>query len=190
MTIEKDFIGIYENIMNDDECNFIINKINNYIENQPIIINDGTTQYQNKGLDRKDFSIFAHEYSKEISQLINSKIIPCIQKYHDTFFVANSVKGRLVQIKLQKTPPKGGYHLWHCEASSKETSYRYLVWTLYLNDIPENEGETEFLWQGIRIKPKRGLFCLFPASFTHTHRGNPVYSCDKYIATGWVEFNE
>ena len=91
---------------------------------------------------------------------------------------------------MQKTPPKGGYHLWHCEASSKETSYRYLVWTLYLNDIPENEGETEFLWQGIRIKPKRGLFCLFPASFTHTHRGNPVYSCDKYIATGWVEFNE
>jgi hypothetical protein len=31
---------------------------------------------------------------------------------------------------------------------------------------------------------------IFPAAFTHTHRGNPVYSKDKYIATGWFNFIE
>ena len=63
--------------------------------------------------------------------------------------------------------------------------HRILAWTLYLNDIPEGEGETEFLWQATKVKPKAGLLCIFPASFTHTHRGNPVYSTNKYIATGW-----
>ena len=56
---------------------------------------------------------------------------------------------------------------------------------LYLNDIPEGEGETEFLWQGLRVQPKAGTMLIWPAFYTHTHRGNAVYSCSKYIATGW-----
>ena len=188
--MEKDFIAVYENVASQKECEFLINKINYYIETNPVFIKDNKIQFESKALGRKDFSVFAHEISVEISHLINSKISDCLQKYLDTFFVANQIRGRSVNLKLQKTPPKGGYHIWHCEAASKETSLRYLAWTLYLNDIPDGEGETEFLWQGIKIKPKEGSFCIFPAAFTHTHRGNPVYSCDKYIATGWVEFDE
>ena len=37
----------------------------------------------------------------------------------------------------------------------------------------------------MKLRPKKGTVCLFPASWTHTHRGNPVYTKDKYIATGW-----
>ena len=29
---------------------------------------------------------------------------------------------------------------------------------------------------------------IWPAQFTHTHRGNPVYNCTKYVATGWIEY--
>ena len=188
--MEKDFIAVYENIASPKECEFLINKINYYIETSPVFVQDNQTQCKNGALGRKDISIFAHETNSEIANLINQKINYAIQKYLDTFFVANQIKGRSVIIKLQKTLPKGGYHVWHCEAANKLTSLRYLVWTLYLNDIPDGEGETEFLWQGIKIQPKQGNFCIFPAAFTHTHRGNPVYSCDKYIATGWIEFDE
>tara|TARA_R110000868_G_scaffold16539_1_gene73910 strand:+ start:347 stop:526 length:180 start_codon:yes stop_codon:yes gene_type:complete len=58
---------------------------------------------------------------------------------------------------------------------------------LYLNDVEEG-GETELLYQSRRIKPQKGTLTMFPASFTHTHRGNPPLSNDKYIVTGWVEF--
>lgn len=90
-------------------------------------------------------------------------------------------------MKVQKTAPKGGFHTWHFEqsAQSNDAALRNLTWTLYLNDIPEGEGETEFLEYGIKVQPKKGLLTFFPSSWTHTHRGNPVYSCDKYIATGW-----
>ena len=58
---------------------------------------------------------------------------------------------------------------------------------LYLNDVKEG-GETEFLYQHKRYQPKEGTLLIFPAGFTHTHRGNPPISNDKYIVTGWLEF--
>jgi len=56
-----------------------------------------------------------------------------------------------------------------------------------LNDVEEG-GETEFLYLKKRFKPIRDRLLIFPAGFTHTHRGNPPLSGDKYILTGWVEF--
>jgi len=44
------------------------------------------------------------------------------------------------------------------------------------------------LYQKRRVKPEQGTICIFPAGFTHVHRGNPPLSGDKYIATGWYEF--
>lgn len=89
-------------------------------------------------------------------------------------------------IKLQKTKISGGYHNWHYESEKREVCHRVIAFTLYLNDV-EDGGETEFLYQGLRIKPTAGTLCLFPAGFTHTHRGNPPLSNEKYIITGWLE---
>lgn len=89
--------------------------------------------------------------------------------------------------KLQRTRPSEGYHIWHCENTSLEYKARCLSWILYLNDIEEG-GETEFLYLSKRVKPKAGRLVIFPAGFTHTHRGNPPLSETKYIATGWLEY--
>ncbi len=40
--------------------------------------------------------------------------------------------------------------------------------------------------QALRVPPKKGSICLFPASFTHLHRGNPPLTGEKYIITGWL----
>ena len=58
----------------------------------------------------------------------------------------------------------------------------------YLNDVQEG-GETEFFYQDLKIKPKKGTMVIAPAGFTHTHRGNKPISNDKYILTSWVLFN-
>ena len=57
---------------------------------------------------------------------------------------------------------------------------------MFLNDDFEG-GETEFLYLYERVKAKRGMMLLWPAGFTHTHRGNPVLSGEKYISTSWLE---
>ena len=58
---------------------------------------------------------------------------------------------------------------------------------VYLNDVTEG-GETEFLYQKCRFKPEKNTILIWPAQFTHVHRGNPPLSNDKYIITGWVEY--
>ena len=86
---------------------------------------------------------------------------------------------------------EGGYPYWHCELyprdASAETLHRHLLWTLYLNDEFE-EGETEFLFQQLKVKPRTGSLLIAPTAFTHTHRGNRPQNGDKFIATSWILF--
>lgn len=89
-------------------------------------------------------------------------------------------------IKLQKSAIGEGYHIWHCENSNRGHSGRILTFIAYMNDVEEG-GETEFLYYPKRVKAKTGKLILFPGAFTHTHRGNPPISNEKYILTGWVE---
>ena len=88
-------------------------------------------------------------------------------------------------IMYRYEPPDDGYHAWHQDWGSHPLSNgRMLVGTLYLNDVEEG-GETEFLYQNIKIKPEQGKLVIFPAYFTHTHRGNKPVSNKKYIISSW-----
>jgi len=60
-----------------------------------------------------------------------------------------------------------------------------VLWTIYLNDAFE-EGETEFLYQALKIRPRTGALLIAPTAFTHTHRGNMPRGGNKYIATSWI----
>ena len=80
-----------------------------------------------------------------------------------------------------------GYHAWHSEMMGERSRNRIMVISLYLNTV-EQGGETEFLNQSLRVAPVKNRFVMFPAAYTHVHRGNPPLSGTKYIITGWVEF--
>ena len=96
-------------------------------------------------------------------------------------------KNKIYDVKIQKTDPGQGYHIWHTENQGKDTRDRFLEFTLYLNDVEEG-GETEFLYLKKRYKPIKNRLLIWPTGFTHTHRGNQPISNSKYILTGWVEF--
>lgn len=184
----KDFIGIYENALNKENCNFVIQEFEKHISINPSSIVNNKNQFDNEEMGRLDFALFAEKVLVDVSKIINETLNDCLNCYVQEFFSLKQVKARSETVKLQRTPPKGGYHFWHSEVNCRKDMDRVLTWIIYLNDIPDGEGETEFLWQGIRVKPKAGTCVIWPAQFTHPHRGNPVYSCDKYIATGWYTY--
>ena len=62
---------------------------------------------------------------------------------------------------------------------------RHLVFMTYLNDV-KDDGQTEFYYQRLKIKPEKGLTLIWPADWTFTHRGIASNSEDKYIVTGWL----
>lgn len=76
------------------------------------------------------------------------------------------------------------YTAWHCEAGDLESSDRAYVYMLYLNDDFEG-GTTDFMYQKHQEKPKQGKLVIWPAGYTHTHRGGMLLSGEKIIATGW-----
>lgn len=188
--VHNQFIGIYQNALSKENCKNTIELFENDLNNK--INLNGETQFATDKLGRYDFSKIykSDDLNNKIVKIINKTIDECIALYAEEFWIVRQLQATSLYIKLQKTPPRGGYHVWHAEQMKLIDANRVLAWTVYLNDIPSGEGETEFLWQGLRVQPKAGTVSIFPASFTHTHRGNPVYSCDKYIATGWYTLYE
>jgi hypothetical protein len=183
-----DFIGIYKNVISKDICEKFVNNIDKFFSDKSNNMTHGAGQFANNELGRLDYSTNGIKNLPNESKIINDALLKCIEYYVNQYFVIRQLPIVSNEVKIQKTPPRGGYHRWHCESCTIETSHRALAWMVYLNDIPENEGETEFIWQKLRVNPEAGKFLIWPAQFTHTHRGNPVYSCDKYIATGWFTF--
>jgi len=89
---------------------------------------------------------------------------------------------------IQRYNP-GEYYHWHIDGGSHDFSQRQLVALWYLNDVPEGcGGETEFLFQNIKIKPEKGKLILFPPFWTHEHRAVTLKEGVKYIATTWIVF--
>lgn len=190
----KDFIGIYENVFNSDYCNDVINFIDKAEE-----LGYGNTRQEVRDHDKHikdDYQITPASCLKATFVLdnayheeFNSKFWEtCYRDYASTFSALNDLPPHTIHgNKLQKTKVGQGYHLWHSEIGDGEMSGRVLAYIVYLNDVTEG-GETEFLYQHTRIKPKQGTVVIWPAGFTHTHRGNPPLSNTKYIMTGWVEY--
>jgi len=105
--------------------------------------------------------------------------------YKQEFSVLDESKMIGDQLKMKRIAPGGGFHQWHYEALGSHTK-RKLVCQLYMNDI-EEAGETEFLYQNSRFKPVKNRLLVWPADWTHTHRGNPpIGETDKYILTTWL----
>ena len=91
---------------------------------------------------------------------------------------------------IQRYDPGDAYNPTHIEEGGprKGKIQRKLAFTTYLNDINEG-GETEFILQGIKVKPKKGLTIIWPAGWTHPHHGIPALNEVKYIATGWAGYH-
>ena len=183
-----DFVCIYHNFAPDDYCDRMIER-HKHLESST---SAWRGEDDNNGLRaRKDYAFMFDIEAKDLAVETNAILDEALKKYIDEYPSSGMEMIYSNSIKVQRTPPKGGFHTWHCEHGYGHGSHlRTLTWTIYLNDVPDGEGETEFLEIGVKVQPKKGLVSIFPAAWTHTHRGNPVYTEDKYIATGWYYLSD
>lgn len=191
----KDFIGVEQGVFTPEFCQSVIQYHENAVQ-AGFVMNRQQADASTLKVQKDDESLYMHY--EECVSLEGTKVI--MQQFKNAFsaqlysqyvneydILKTSENMHLKYVKVQKTKVGGGYHIWHHETDRRDTSNRVLAWTVYLNDVEEG-GETEFLYQHIRVKPTRGTFVIWPAGFTHTHRGNPPLSNDKYIMTGWLEY--
>lgn len=187
----EQFVGIFEDAFTKEYCEGLIKAYDT-----AIAAGYGRTRQQEEEyskLQKADTQLFNNINNPQVP-------IPDVAKFNDIFWskcypiyeeafppLKDSGRHSSYYFKIQKTNLQEGYHIWHYESCNREVCNRLLTWMLYLNDVEEG-GETEFLYQSMRVKPKQGTLLIWPAAFTHTHRGNPPLSNPKYIVTGWTEF--
>tara|TARA_R110000803_G_scaffold63291_1_gene123905 strand:- start:12 stop:611 length:600 start_codon:yes stop_codon:yes gene_type:complete len=183
-------IGIFESALEDVYCNEIIDIFDKHLPFAKNRQQEGSESLQKSDLSLGGLQILKPHQIDHLYNIINQALLPLyMEKYYGVKEQDYLLPLIIQDYKLQKTSPSEGYHIWHSEWSPiPDQIHRFLAWTLYLNDV-EDGGETEFLHQNKRISPKKGTVCFFPAYFTHIHRGNPPLSGDKYIATGWITFD-
>ena len=181
----SDFIIRYSGAFSKDECKNIINNIEHFERNH-LLFHDKTK------LHREDHKTICVDNSYEIdlqtqqkvSDLILPKFKPCVEEYTNRFSLLNTHKFLVYSVKLKKIEAGAGFHAWHYENGSLLNSDRVFVIQAYLNDDFQG-GETEFLYQNRREDAIAGDVIIFPAGYTHVHRGNPPLGGTKYIATSW-----
>lgn len=192
----KDFIGTYTNVYPEGYCQHLIDQFERLIENGS---GRNRRQLENTPKHKKDDLALDLNLSHHNVEWFNGQnprkiffdgLQECYESYVAEYSILEQNSIHCTAFKMQRTSPGGGYHIWHEEQGPQESASRVLVYTLYLNSLaPEQAGETEFLYQRTRISPQENTMLIWPAAYTHTHRGNVVYGTDyKYVVTGWFHY--
>lgn len=174
----KDFIGRY--YMSSDLCDRLVEDYESKIS------------IEEKAHSARGYS-FIHSNDMDVDLLTEYEyeVYNALKKYQNEYsFAKEGINPHQIDFpfNFQKYYPGNYYSVWHCENNGiKKNKERHLAFMTYLNTVNDG-GETEFLYQEIKVKPEKGLTLIWPAYFTHTHRGNPSATEVKYISTGWFTF--
>ena len=189
----KDFIGIYDESIPKELCDEFIDNYETAKKNETIIdlskenelqILDSTPEFIRKDEVMMVGPTFSNVYPRPPVNAYFDYLQKCLVRYmnryniefHGTIF--NDV------FKIHKVKKSEGYHTWHYERNNPQSMDRIFTYMTYL-EVPKSGGETEFLHQSLRIDPKVGRTLIWPAGYTHAHRGNPPLEGEKMYITGW-----
>ena len=170
-----------------------------YIDDDPLC--DALIQYHREAPDRRPGLMTGGEVDTSRKDSTDVTLPPCelAGRYLRTLYdvarlyvaeypYANKlVPWRVIEpVAIQHYRPGGGYKAWHFERDNRDEriARRHLAFMTYLNDLSDGGG-TMFLHQNVTTRAEKGLTLIWPAEWTHTHRGEISPSQEKYIVTGW-----
>ena len=178
------FFGIYDNAISKKDCCRLIDKF----ESRERERGNTVAGYD---FDRKSCHQLGCKFSEGniISSIVRSALFPYLDKYKKQYPSLHSVAPwRYVDyFNFQKYDGEDdGYKIWHCEHDPHKfhTSRRVLAWMFYLNNA---KCGTEFKHYPT-VQAKMGRLIIWPAFWTHLHRGVLPNKGLKYIITGWASY--
>jgi prolyl 4-hydroxylase len=144
--------------------------------------------------DRTDISIAPNQLDlpgNEVFKLYINSLFTCYKDYlvQWPFLAVIAQNLEMGSFNLGRYQRGQHFQKMHTERADLGTLHRVLAWMTYLNDVDEG-GETYFSHYGLNIKPRKGLTMIWPAEWTHAHKGNVLLGESKYMITGWLTFSD
>ena len=185
--LSPNFIGSWE-----IECS-ICNKIISYYDHNKEKQIKGVTgigRIKPETKDRNDISISPKDLNIKENEIFNKyfeKLFEFYKDYNKQWPFLASIISNLEIGKFNIGKYAKGQHFQkiHTERANLGSLHRLLAFMTYLNDV-EDGGSTYFSHYDLEIKPRKGLTIIWPAEWTHAHKGNVVNIGSKYIITGWL----
>jgi len=167
-------------------CDEVIERFEVYPEHQHAG-RIGQLRIEDRGVkSTTDLVVSNKEDWQDVDQMFFRSLAVAMRELRETFpYFEGPFKDVGYQIQRYRA---GDFYHWHIDGGSHEFSQRQLVALWYLNDVAGPGGETQFLYQDVSIRPRRGKLILFPPFWTHEHRAVALQEGIKYIATTWVVF--
>lgn len=183
--LNNDFIEVYNNSLSREDCTRLINLYENEDISRKIYGNSSPFVKAKKIAHTLSLNLRSN-YHSQYNSHINPLLIRYIKKYKEKYSYLDNQEDWSVCSKynFQKYEDGEGYYSLHHEHSCIYP-YRMLVWMIYLNDA---KCGTEFTHQKRVIKPKTGRLVIWPAAWTHAHKGVTPNKGLKYIITGWFSY--
>ena len=153
----------------------------------------GVNNAVNKNIkDSTDITIHPKDILLPGNEIFNqyfNELFECHKDYISewTFLKERSENFEIGDFNLQRYVPGQHFKSLHTERFSLDSLHRVFVFMTYLNDVQEG-GSTYFSHYDLEIQPRKGLTLIWPAEWTHAHKGNILKAGNKYIITGWINF--
>ena len=188
------FIQTYDRAVSEGDCDRLIS----IFENSPnkgegYIMLDGKPTIDHSFKQSIELPDCRFSKSNVMSATIKVPLEKCIVEYVEKYSILRDgvSKWNIVDAYTFKKyeTEKDGYKAWHCEHAYAKgydglegASRRILAWMFYLNNA---KSGTEFM-QYPTVRARMGRCVIWPAGWTHVHRGVIPNKGLKYIITGWV----
>jgi len=118
----------------------------------------------------------------QLDQYWADKLFNLLDKYAKKYDGINIIEPWAIDnVRFKHFPKNYSFDKWHCEQTSNYP-YRIIGILIYLSD---HEEGTEFYHENKTIKSKAGRAIVFPATWTHIHRGQKTKK-DRYLLSAYA----
>ena len=189
----ESFIYVKENALTSSQCNGVISRF----EESKHLHSFGKVADNTENPEAKKSTDISIDYNRWVEW---SDVLSCVldalsigteeykKKYtFDKGYGIDRIRNWTITqaANVQRYLPGEGFYDWHCEADGPDID-RVLAWMFYLNTC--QDAGTEFKFQNMVTQCKQGSLLIWPANWTHFHRGVVSSTETKYIVTGWFNF--
>ena len=178
----ENYIRKYDNVLSPELCDSLIERF----ENNP----DQYEKHQQGEMSFTQIHLLKHKEWHDDAQTVVNGLHGCVDQYKTECKVVGNMwpeKFNLEPLRMKRYLPDGTDQFGdHVDVNNYESSRRFLVFFLYLDD--NKKGSTSFPQHDVSSDCNKGSCLIFPPMWPWLHAGEKPIDKPKYILGSYLHY--